>query len=86
MGALLAAGEIIDLTTQQAEQQGEDQDEQFAVGDEVKVARPGFEEHVFKIARLDPRRRIRFILQSLKPGFDRFELKASAKDLTKVAA
>ena len=82
MAALLAAGEIIDLTVQQAQEEGE----QFAVGDEVKVARPGFEDQVFKIAGLDPRRRIRFILQSLKPGFDRFELKASAKDLTKVAA
>ncbi len=85
MKGLLAAGELLDLTVGQAvcEQEGQ---EGYVVGDVVQVDRPGFEDQLFTIARLDPKRRIRFILQSLKPGFEKFELKASAKDLKRVAA
>ena len=82
MGGLLAAGELIDLTLQQQAGAGED----FGVGDVVSVVKDGFEGQIFRIAGLDPKRRIRFLLTSMKPGFERFELRASAGDLKKVAA
>ena len=82
MAAMLAAGELLDLTGSQRQSD----EETFEVGETVRVDRRGFEDQVFRIARLDPKRRIRFILHSLKPGFESFELKASAKDLKRVAA
>ena len=80
--AMLAAGELLDLTGSQRQSD----EETFEVGETVRVDRRGFEDQGFRIARLDPKRRIRFILHSLKPGFESFELKASAKDLKRVAA
>ena len=82
MAGLLAAGDLIDLTARRAVSE----EESFAVGDVVSVTREGFEGHVFRIAGLDPKRRIRFLLSSMKPGFENFELRASAGDLKKAAA
>lgn len=82
MAGLLAAGDMLDLTSKQQARE----EVSFAVGDTVKVARGAFEGQIFRIAGLDPKRRIRFLLQSMKPGFENFELRASAGDLKKVAA
>ena len=82
MAGLLAAGDLIDLTARRPVCE----EESFAVGDVVSVTREGFEGQIFRIAGLDPKRRIRFLLSSMKPGFENFELRASAGDLKKAAA
>jgi len=82
MAAMMNVGELIDLTTQPRILPRET----FKPGDIVKVSRRGFEDEVWRIARLDGRSRIRFILQSVRPSFDKFELSASAEDLMMVKA
>jgi transcription antitermination factor NusG len=82
MDGLMKAGEIIDLTQQPRIPPRE----VFRPGDVVRVDKRGFEAEVWRIARLDPRGRIRFILQSVRPSFEKFELSASASDLKRVVA
>jgi transcription antitermination factor NusG len=82
MDGLMKAGEIIDLT----QQHRDSPKVRFNPGDMVKVSKPGFEEQVWRIARLDPRGRIRFILQSVRPGYENFEPSVSAEDLMMVKA
>lgn len=82
MAALLAAGEILDLTKDAKA----DAAPAFAVGDVVTIDNPAFCGELWQIARLDHRSRIRFILHSLKPGFREFELKASASSLKAASA
>lgn len=82
MAAMMNVGELIDLTAKPdvAARQN------FKRGDVVRVNRPAFEDQIWRIACLDGRSRIRFILQSCRPGLEQVELKASAKDLVKVEA
>jgi transcription antitermination factor NusG len=81
MAALLAAGDLVDLTGKGASSEPCD----FKPGDLVTLDREAFTGHIFRIARLDHRSRIRFILQSLKPGFKDLELdRSSATALKRV--
>jgi transcription antitermination factor NusG len=82
MTAMMNVGELIDLTAKPdvAARQ------EFKAGDLVRVNRNAFEHQIWRVARLDGRSRIRFILQSCRPGFEKVELKASAEDLVKVEA
>jgi transcription antitermination factor NusG len=82
MAAMMNVGELIDLTLKRDVREREE----FKRGDVVRVNRPAFEDQIWRVARLDGRARIRFILQSCRPGFEKVELKASAEDLVKVEA